>query len=349
MLRDEPLVSVVTPVYNGEGHLRECIESVLAQTYSNWRYTIVNNCSNDKTLEIAREYAARDGRVAIRSNDKWIGVNENHNEAFRRISPQSKYCKLVAADEWIFPECLEKMVRLAEEHPSVAIVGAYGLCGAKVLFDGLPYPSDVVAGRELCRKTIRGFLGEGVWYFGGPTSVLYRSDIVRSRSAFFNENNLHADTEVCFEFLENHDFGFVHQVLTGSRERVREGSVSASSFRLNTGLPGLFEILVRYGPKFLSGQELKDGIRTMLEKYYRYLGEQFYKRHDKEFWMYHRRRLAEIGYPLSERRLAAAALSCPVSVLRAPTRTMAAVLRRMDWLAVFLAAAGRVRARCLRE
>ena len=53
----QPLVSVITPVYNGEEFLPECIESVLAQTYQNWDYTIVNNRSTDRTLEIAKSYA----------------------------------------------------------------------------------------------------------------------------------------------------------------------------------------------------------------------------------------------------------------------------------------------------
>ena len=48
-----PLVSVLTPVYNGEDYLAECIESILAQTYRNFEYTIVNNCSKDRSLEIA--------------------------------------------------------------------------------------------------------------------------------------------------------------------------------------------------------------------------------------------------------------------------------------------------------
>ena len=58
-----PLVSVVTPVYNGGKWLRECIESVIAQRYQNWRYTIVNNRSTDDTLEIAEHYARQDARV----------------------------------------------------------------------------------------------------------------------------------------------------------------------------------------------------------------------------------------------------------------------------------------------
>ena len=205
------LVSVVTSVYNGEYHLRDCIESVLAQTYSNWDYTICNNCSTDRTLDIAREYAAKDRRIRIHNNEIFVDVNENHNIAFRSISPESRYCKVVAADEWIFPECIEKMVQIADQHPSVAIVGSYGLCETKVVYDGLPYSRTVVTGRELFRKSMDGFIWGGPRFFGGPTSLLFRSDIVRSRHAFFDVDNFHADTEACFEFLEHFDFGFVHQ------------------------------------------------------------------------------------------------------------------------------------------
>ena len=49
-----PLVSVVTPVYNGEKFLEECIQSVLRQTYSHWEYIVNDNCSTDGTAEIVR-------------------------------------------------------------------------------------------------------------------------------------------------------------------------------------------------------------------------------------------------------------------------------------------------------
>jgi glycosyltransferase involved in cell wall biosynthesis len=137
--RQGPLVSVVTPVHNGERYLRECIESVLAQTYEHLDYTIVNNCSTDRTLDIAYKYADRDPRIRVYSNEISSRVIESHNVAFRQISPQSKYCKVVHVDDWLFPDCLEKMVGLAEDHPSVAIVGAYGLSGTKVAWAGLPY------------------------------------------------------------------------------------------------------------------------------------------------------------------------------------------------------------------
>jgi glycosyltransferase involved in cell wall biosynthesis len=52
---ERPLVWVMTPVYNGERYLAECIESVLAQTHENWQYLVVDNCSSDGTSEIVRD------------------------------------------------------------------------------------------------------------------------------------------------------------------------------------------------------------------------------------------------------------------------------------------------------
>src|SRR5262245_9335007 len=113
-LQMQPPVSVLTPVYNGENYLAECIESVLAQSYQNWEYIIVNNCSTDRSLEIAQSYAQKDARICIRNNRTLVGVSENHNIAVGQISPASKYCKVVHADDWLFPECIMEMVKVAE-------------------------------------------------------------------------------------------------------------------------------------------------------------------------------------------------------------------------------------------
>ena len=63
MAVEAPLVSVVTPFYNTAAWLTECIESVLAQTYHNWEYILVDNCSADGSTEIARRYAKTDSRI----------------------------------------------------------------------------------------------------------------------------------------------------------------------------------------------------------------------------------------------------------------------------------------------
>src|SRR5216683_862219 len=128
----QPLVSVVTPVYNGEKYLAECIESILAQTYANWEYIIINNCSTDRSLEIAQSYAEKDARIRIHNNQEFVGREANENIAFRQISSESKYCKMVHADDWLFPECIARMVAVAGTYPTVSIVGAYGLNDTRV-------------------------------------------------------------------------------------------------------------------------------------------------------------------------------------------------------------------------
>lgn len=293
-----PLVSIVTPAYNEEKHLAECVESVLAQTYANWDYTIVNNCSTDATQAIAQKYADRDPRIRIVTNSTLIPAVANFNLALRQISPASKYCKMILADDWIFPECLERMVAVMEEYPSVGIVGAYGIANPWVVWTGLPYPSHFVPGREVCRRRLLG----GPYVFGSPTSVLYRSDRVRSHDPFYNESNMQSDSEACFELLKNCDFGFVHQVLTFSPER--SGSLLEASRKLNTAAAGVLHEVVVYGPHYLTPQEHSDCLATTVSKYYDFLATSFLQRRRGEFWDYHRRRLKEEGVEFSRARLA---------------------------------------------
>ena len=82
MTNPQPLVSVITPVYNEEAYLAECIDSVISQDYQNWDYTIVDNCSTDRSFEIAKSYAGKDSRIKVVRNDAFVSAIENHNLPF---------------------------------------------------------------------------------------------------------------------------------------------------------------------------------------------------------------------------------------------------------------------------
>lgn len=312
MVDAQPLVSVVTPVYNGERYLPECIESILAQTYERWEHIIVDNCSTDRTRQIADRYAEKDSRIRVHPNAAFVDVLRNHNIAFRQVSPAAAYCKVVQADDWIFPECLERMVAVAEAHPTVAIVGAYRLDGVEVGCDGLPYPSTVVPGPQLCRATLLG--GPGV--FGSPTSTLIRADEVRRRDPFFDESDIHADTAACFEILQRADFGFVHQVLTYTRRR--EESQTALEEERNSYLPSALRHLARYGPVYLSEGERAAVAATLLRFYYRFLARSLVERRGRTFWSYHRKQLESLGYGFSRVRVLAMALAYAPKALWRP-------------------------------
>src|SRR6516225_4023019 len=101
-----PLVSVITPFFNTEQYIVECIESVLAQSYFNWEYLLVNNQSTDASRGIAERYARQDKRIHLLDTPKFLSQIENFEAALQYMSPASQYCKMVLADDWLFPECL---------------------------------------------------------------------------------------------------------------------------------------------------------------------------------------------------------------------------------------------------
>jgi glycosyltransferase involved in cell wall biosynthesis len=298
----QPLVSIVTPVYNEEEHLAECIESVLAQTYSHWDYTIVNNCSTDRTLEIARRYAAKDSRIRIHENKEFLALRANINLAVRQISPESKYCKVVFGDDWIFPGCLEKMVAVAEAHPSVGIVSSYQLHGQQVRSKGLPRQQKVVNGREACRQCLL----QTCILFGTENSVLYRADLVRSRNPFYVETEACSDFEACFALLRTSDLGFVHEVLTFSRPRAKSSGTIA--FDVGAQYKSFLGILFKYGKECLTDEEFQESLELYLSQYYTFLGRRFWVERDQDFWSYHKRTLAKFGIAFSRARLAKAAV-----------------------------------------
>jgi glycosyltransferase involved in cell wall biosynthesis len=288
-MTSQPFVSVVTPFYNTSDYLRECIESVLAQTYENFEYLLVDNQSTDGSAEIAREYAERDPRIRVSRNAEFVDQVPNYNGAVRQVSPAARYVKIVQADDCILPECLEKMVAVAEAHPSVAIVSSYYLMGRNVFGIGIEWPRECIPGRVASRL----HLIENRFLFGTPTTLLYRADLVAKRKPFYSEISLHEDTELCHEVLADSDFGFVHQVL--SYTRVGNGGILNAIETFHWQLLDFYVILKKYGRKFLSPRELEDRTRAVRADYLQILGESALLRREPAFWQYHERGLATVG------------------------------------------------------
>jgi glycosyltransferase involved in cell wall biosynthesis len=266
----QPLVSVVTPVYNASNYLAECIESVLAQTYEHWEYVVYDNCSTDGSLEIARSYEARDDRVRVIAADVFVDKLANSNRSLREISPKSKYTKVLHADDWMFPECLERMVDLAQRHPNVGIVGAYRLEETRVTLDGIPHSLAVIPGRELGRSTLIGTPYPHV--LGSPSSILVRSDLIRERDPFYDptfpirtEYAFTDDQDVCCELLRVSDFGFVHQVLTFTRRP--EEAPFLNFVRFGAHLPERINLHAKHGPIFLTRAEYQRKLAVLLAQY----------------------------------------------------------------------------------
>jgi glycosyltransferase involved in cell wall biosynthesis len=256
----EPLVSVVTPVYNGAAYIKECVESVLRQTYANWEYTVIDNCSTDETPEIVARFAARETRVRHLRFEELVGTTENHNRAFRSIDADSEFCKVVQADDWLYPECLERMLHVARPD-TVGFVSAYRLWDRQVDLVGLPYSKTVVSGHEILRESLLGRLR----VTGAPTAVLYRSCFVRERQPFYEGGLEHGDTDAAYWLLSRAEFGFVHQVLTFARRQ--PGARMTWADEMNTYGPENIRFLLRYGQRVLGPHEYRHRLRIELRKY----------------------------------------------------------------------------------
>lgn len=293
-----PLVTVLTPFYNSENYLAECIESVLGQTYSNWEYILVNNCSKDRSVQVAERYVRlHPGRLRLEHNAEFLSQVRNYNQALRFVSPESRYCKLVQADDWLFPQCLELMVETAERDPSIGIVGAYSIEGRTVEFDGLPYPSPMVTGRDICRL----FFLQDLYLFGSPTQLLLRSDLVMGRKSFYDEAYIpFEDATVIFELLKQDNFGFVHQVLTYSRR----DNASGMQALLNLDCPDAFrlQMLREFGRNFLDPEEYKFQLKRKERAYAQLLVNGLVALRGKAFWEFHRGMLKRMGYTFGSAR-----------------------------------------------
>ncbi|MDD5087641.1 MAG: glycosyltransferase [bacterium] len=121
----EPLVSIVTGVFNRADFIGEAIESVQAQTLADWEYIIVDNGSTDRTREIVREYAAHDSRIRLIENNVNI-IAVSLNIAVR--AARGRFIAQLDSDDVYLPHTLEKMTTALLDHPTWGVaIGYYEL------------------------------------------------------------------------------------------------------------------------------------------------------------------------------------------------------------------------------
>lgn len=318
-----PPVSVVVPFYNTADYLDACVRSVLDQDYPNYEVVLSDNVSTDGSSEIARRHAETDRRVRYVAHDEFVGQVRNYNRALTEASPDCRYVKIVQADDWIYPECLAKLVDVAKRHPEVGLVSSFYLDGARVRNVGLPPEREVFTGREVCRRQLL----EGQFFLGTPTTVLYRAEVVRERDPFYSVGSLHEDTEAGYEILRDWDLGFVHQVL--SFARVRDESISASGEEHDPHLLDKLIAIHRYGGDYLSPDEHRRVWKKYARRYHTFLGESLLRGRGEDFWAYHREGLSTIDRPLRRLRVGLGALRAAASLLLNPLDTAERLMRRV--------------------
>ena len=175
-----PSVSVLMTAFNRERYIGAAIESVLAQTFADLELIIVDDCSTDDTVNVARSYLG-DSRVRLVQNERNLGDYPNRNHAATFAT--GRYLKYHDSDDLMYPHCLSVMVGALEAEPSAA----FALSGHRSWPGG---PSPMLLTPRLAYQ--REFFGEGLFNFG-PAAALFRRDIFASLSGF-PEQGSHSDT-----------------------------------------------------------------------------------------------------------------------------------------------------------
>lgn len=115
------LISVILPVYNGEKYLKEAIESILNQTYTNFEFIIIDDGSKDSSLEIIREYEKEDERIVVVSREN-KGLIATLNEGMERA--KGKYIARMDQDDISLPERFERQIKVMKNN-NIMVCGTY--------------------------------------------------------------------------------------------------------------------------------------------------------------------------------------------------------------------------------
>lgn len=159
------MISIIVPVYNVEPWLRQCIESIICQTYRNLDIILIDDGSTDGSVAICDEYAAKDARVRVFHTEN-RGLSGARNFGIERaMECSSEYIGFVDGDDWIEPDMYEILLRYAEESGSEVVNCGfffdYQLQAPKMK---LPLSGDVwLNSTEAIKAFIKGSIGRSVW------------------------------------------------------------------------------------------------------------------------------------------------------------------------------------------
>jgi glycosyltransferase involved in cell wall biosynthesis len=225
-----PLVSVCIPVYNCAPFIAEAIQSVLAQTLTDWELVIVDNASTDGTLDVVKRFAPADGsgdaRIRVLRNETNIGAAGNWNRCLDEA--RGKYIKILPADDLLRPTCLERQARVLEaaENQGVALVCAQRDILAE---DGKPiYKGRGLSreGRIPAREAIRLIVRSGGNPIGEGHAILFRASDLPAVGKFDGSAGYLIDLDFFCRVLTRGDLYCIPEPL--SAFRVSAGAWSTS-------------------------------------------------------------------------------------------------------------------------
>ena len=220
-----PLITVAIPVFNGENEIADSIQSVLNQTFLNFELVVIDDCSTDRTLDVARSFS--DPRIRIIQNEANLGYIGNFNRTVSEA--KGKYLKILCHDDVIVPSCLEMQLEPFLESQGNGVSISTGL--KKVVNSdrievispqGLKGSTRYVDGTSIVRKCVRA----GRNLIGETSVTLVRTDDLRKIGSFQTKYTL--DLNMWFRVLQLGDLYFTNEIVSEFRIIDTSGTAAQS-------------------------------------------------------------------------------------------------------------------------
>jgi glycosyltransferase involved in cell wall biosynthesis len=185
-----PEILVFVPTFNSEKYLRQCLDSVLDQTFEDWQCVISDDASTDRSVEIANEYQAKDLRFKVITYSQNVGAANNWNRA--KEDNKSFATKILCADDYLYPEALSKQFNVLKESGTAIVFSEREIVfpGGKKIHPKLPIYSPNI----LWTDAFKYYIKSGRNIFGEPVTALFKTDIFIKSEGFQKEFEYSLDT-----------------------------------------------------------------------------------------------------------------------------------------------------------
>lgn len=221
MMKDDILVSVCIPVYNGEKFLKETIDSVLIQDIDDMEIIVVDDCSTDNSIAIIKSY--NDERIKVYKNYKNMGIVKNWNKAIEFCN--GKYIKILCQDDLLLAGCLKKQIEVLKRNEHIDFVtGCSFIINAesKVIFKRINYK--MFKGRNN-KELLKTSLKKGN-FFGEPSLILFRKRIISQIGMFDDQFKYFPDWEFWLRGLNENNFYCIDDFI--ATFRISKNSVTSN-------------------------------------------------------------------------------------------------------------------------
>lgn len=180
---EQPLISIIIPVYNGEEYFHSCVDSILHQTYQHWELLLIDDGSQDTSGAICDEYATDPRITVVHKENGGQAAARNDGVAMAK----GEYISFVDCDDWLETDMYERMVQtMHSQQAEIIICGyieEYKSRQKKVHADG---EMKVYEASEALKLVLRGKIGSYLW------SMLFRREVVKELMPDLNPYEDHA-------------------------------------------------------------------------------------------------------------------------------------------------------------